>query len=340
MIAKELEKIVVEEKERGMSDAYIRNSLKEYLQVYVLYYIYTSKAYRNLIFTGGTCLRHFYDLNRLSEDLDFDYNEKPNIQQLQDDLINFFAVRYKYSNLTASLKQREDQILLKFPVLKKLGLALANESDLLFVKIDLSKNPSQNYILNTSSKSKYGHNFVAKHYDLPSLMAGKLHAILTRRYFKGKNNRLSIKGRDFFDLLWFVKSAVKPNIGRLSEMLDESVTISEIEKRCDERVDEMISKHKADFESDMLPLISQPEIIETYVDNYRDEYLRNKAKSFKSIFELKLLCKKCRKEFNTGISTDRGNFDNLIFSGNVHRCPFCSFENKATKEDYIVSEQK
>ncbi|MBI3541007.1 MAG: hypothetical protein HY073_02580 [Deltaproteobacteria bacterium] len=42
MIEKELEKIVREERVKGSSGDSIRNLLKEYLQVYVLYYIYTS----------------------------------------------------------------------------------------------------------------------------------------------------------------------------------------------------------------------------------------------------------------------------------------------------------
>ncbi|MBU4396915.1 hypothetical protein KKC08_02015, partial [Patescibacteria group bacterium] len=63
MIIKELEKIVQEEKAKGSLGLYIRNLLKEYLQIYILYYVYISREYqKNLIFTGGTCLRHFYNL--------------------------------------------------------------------------------------------------------------------------------------------------------------------------------------------------------------------------------------------------------------------------------------
>ena len=70
------------------------------------------------------------------------------------------------------MKQRGNQIVLKFPVLHKLGLAKNNKSNLLYVKLDFSKNPSKYFDLQTTSKSIYGFNFVAKHYDLPSLMSG------------------------------------------------------------------------------------------------------------------------------------------------------------------------
>lgn len=281
MIEKELEKIVREERVKGSSKEYIQNLLKEYLQVYLLYFVYTSPDYKNLIFTGGTCLRHFYGLERLSVDLDFDYIKKPDVKKILAQINQFFNQRYKYSHLQ-SLKQGENQILLKFPVLRKLNLAESHESDFLYVKIDLAENASSSFNAVKTSKSVYGFNFVARHYDLPDLMAGKLHTILTRRHLKGKENRQSIKGRDYFDLLWFVKKGVRPNIQRLSEMLAEPLTMAEVERRCDEKVAQFADKHKGDFQSDILPLIMNPDVIEDYVDNYQAEYLRYKSEVFKS----------------------------------------------------------
>jgi hypothetical protein len=37
----------------------------------VLDYIYSAPRYSGLIFYGGSCLAHFFQLPRLSEDLDF-----------------------------------------------------------------------------------------------------------------------------------------------------------------------------------------------------------------------------------------------------------------------------
>jgi hypothetical protein len=133
------------------------------------------------------------------------------------------------------------------------------------------KNPSKYFDLQTTSKSIYGFNFVAKHYDLPSLMSGKIHAILIRK-----------KGRDYFDLLWFLKNSVKPNLKRLSEMLNIDADIDFIEKQLDLKVKELITKHKSYFESDLMPLISNPDFIKIYVDNYSKEYLRFKKQLSKT----------------------------------------------------------
>ncbi len=275
MITRELEKILSEERSKGSSDMYIRNALKEFLQVYVLYYVYTSKEYsKNLLFTGGTCLRHFFNLPRLSEDLDLDYLENFDSKDLMDGISDYFKSRLSFDQVRASLKQRGEQIILKFPVLKSLGIARGQESDLLYVKLDLSVNPSKYFDLEVTSKSIYGFNFVARHYDISSLMAGKIHAIITRSRFTGSDSRKTVKGRDFFDLLWFLKLPVKPNLKRLSDMLGEDINIQEVKMKLDMKVKELVEKHKSDFRADLIPLISETDFIWIYVENYFAEYSR------------------------------------------------------------------
>lgn len=282
MINKELKKILDDEKAKGSSDIYVRNILKEFLQVYVLYYIYTQKKYnKNLIFKGGTCLRHFFDLPRLSEDLDFDYLEEFDPDDLMEDIRKYFEQNLQYKQIKLAIKQRGEQIILKFPVLHSLGLASGQESDLLYVKLDLSKNPSNYFDLQITSKSIYGFNFVARHYDLSSLMSGKIHAIITRNRFTGEDNIKTIKGRDYFDLLWFIKKSVKPNISRLSEMLGGNMNMDEVKKQLDLKVKALVTKYKNDFKSDLIPLISETDFISIYVDNYHEEYLRFKSQVFK-----------------------------------------------------------
>jgi len=281
MIDKELEKVVNEEKAKGYFAGYISNKLKELLQVYVLNYIYTDLQYnKNLIFTGGTCLKIFYDLPRLSEDLDFDYLSDIDTAQLIDDIGQYFKKQYQYKKITMSLKQKGSQIILKFPVLYNLGLARAYESDLLYVKLDFSKNPSKFYDLLITSKSIYGFNFVARHYDLPSLMSGKLHAILLRERLTGTDHIETVKGRDYFDLLWFLKKSIKPNIKRLYEMLGKEIDIESLKEKLDFKVKEVFSKYKSDFKSDLLPLISNPSFLNEYIDNYYNEYNRYKNQVF------------------------------------------------------------
>lgn len=68
-----------------------RNTVKEYLQILILDYIYSHKKYSNLIFYGGSCLSHCFGLPRLSEDIDFiDIKKQTNIYKMASELQEYF----------------------------------------------------------------------------------------------------------------------------------------------------------------------------------------------------------------------------------------------------------
>lgn len=256
---------------------------------------------------------------------------------LASDVETFFATRYRYTDVAISVKQRGRQVLLKFPVLRRLGLAKENESDWLHIRIDLTSIPSPHYGTVVSSKSRFGLNYAAVHYDLPSLMAGKLHAILSRHYQKGGGNQDTIKGRDYFDLLWFVKEGVKPNLLRLSDMLSETITLPVLERRIDGKVEEFISRFKRDYATDMIPLIRNSEIIDTYTTHYQDEYLRFKAQSFSEKIRLFVKCTHCSKEFRGGMTLSPNAFATFVIRDSEHPCPFCGHLNViADKGGYLL----
>jgi len=275
MIISELKEIIREQTQKGFFDAYIRNALKEYLQVYVLNYLYTTDQYKqSLIFTGGTCLRHCFNLNRLSEDIDFDQRSPVDIKQLSNDLLGYFSKKYLYSDLKISIKQRGRQLLLKFPVLHALELASPSESDLLYVKLDISSSTSKNFQTQTTLKNLYGFNYVMRHYSLPDLMSGKIAAILTRQRFWGKSNQATIKGRDYFDLLWFLDKQIIPNLQRINDLIKEDLSSKELVDKLNKKVELAINKFKLDFKRDLLPFVALSEIsINDYLKSYQNNYL-------------------------------------------------------------------
>lgn len=200
------------------SREYTINLLKEYLQFHVLNVIYNS-SYKDLIFTGGTCAHICFGLDRLSEDIDFDATSPINVENIAI----FIAEQFKktgFEEIEFSIKRRQESIYLKFPLLKRLRLATAGQSDKLYVKIDLNKSTAKTFTTDLFVANKYNLSFLIKHYDLPSLFAGKLHAIFARSFLKGTGDKINIKGRDFYDLLWFLNRGVKPNLARLNEMLE------------------------------------------------------------------------------------------------------------------------
>lgn len=223
MIINTLQKITIEKKQQNIPDFIIKNFLKEYLQYPVLSFIYNHKDYKKLIFNGGSCLHICYGLPRLSEDLDFDYLDKDfknlDLNILASELGFYFKNQLL---LEPKIKLQSDmRIYLKFPILKQLNLAPNNhaESDFLYVKLEIAKSPFNKPNFSLNPISEYEYNFVIKSYNLEYLMTGKTQALLKRLWFKGDENEIDIKGRDFYDLFWYLKKKTEPNWPELEKSL-------------------------------------------------------------------------------------------------------------------------
>jgi len=219
MVVPNLKSVI--EKNRNLNRDFIRNLLKEELQVYVLNFVYTSARYKNLIFTGGTCLRKFYGLPRISEDLDFDIEEKVfNFGIFQNDLKNYFTESLSYRDF--DLKLKNETVFLRLPVLKEIGFSTQNETDILFLRVDFAFNKSRNFATEKQIFSGYDFSFLARTYDFSTLVANKTAAFLTREYKKGGEQVESFKGRDAFDLVWMLgklkKTGGSVNLKRIADL--------------------------------------------------------------------------------------------------------------------------
>ncbi|GAB4219648.1 MAG: hypothetical protein Fur009_6790 [Candidatus Microgenomates bacterium] len=267
MLEEVLKELIYQKKQQTVNQLVLRNYLKEYIQYLVLNSLYNDKKYKELVFKGGSCLRVCYGLPRLSEDLDFDYEKKIFGKNLVIDLEGFLKkeIKTKYFSRLETKTQSNIRLYLKFPILKNLGIAKKNESDKLYVKIEptLGLEPYSNFDL--IPISKYGFNFIIKTYDLPTLMAGKINAVLYRMWFKGNENEVDIKGRDFFDLFWFLQKGIKPNF----KMLRKTIGIKnevELKKVLKERIKKVITPQKLAY--DLNNFIDNQEYVKTFSKNY------------------------------------------------------------------------
>lgn len=275
MLEEILKQIVFKKKQQSVNSLLIRNYLKEYIQYLVLYLIYNENKMKNLIFKGGSCLRVIYDLPRLSEDLDFDYNEKELGKDILSDLELFLRkeIKSKYYKELETKIQSNIRIYLKFSLLRKIGLSEASETDKLFVKIETSNkiNPYANFIL--IPVSKFGFNFIIKSYDLSSLMTGKINALLYRIWYKGKRNEIDIKGRDFYDLFWFLQKKIEPNWKMLKKMTGIK-NKEELKKVLMERIKKTVTPQKLIY--DLNNFIADSQFVKDFSKNYLsiiDKYL-------------------------------------------------------------------
>lgn len=199
------------------SPAHGRNAAREYLQARILEALQRAGAFITLAFHGGTALRFLYASPRYSEDLDFALERAPEQYNLRQYL------RAIQTGLTAEgyaldLKFNDQKVVhnawLRFPgLLYELNLS-PHPAEILAVKLEVDTRPPAGAELATSVVRRYV-ILQLHHHDRASLLAGKLHAILQRPY---------LKGRDLYDLLWYLSDPTwpPPNLTWLNNALNQT----------------------------------------------------------------------------------------------------------------------
>ncbi len=213
-----LTKIINEAKKKGVNSGGILNIIREYLQVLILKAIYQSKYGSSLSFMGGTCLRICHDLKRYSEDLDFTLDNKTpkySFQELNQAVITFL----ENTDFEVETKISEDKTVQKSfirvgKILHLFGIS-GLKSHKIHVKLEVDINPVK--ILPTEIETffvtKFNEMFpILKHSD-NTLFAGKLCAVFNREY---------VKGRDFYDLLWYLNRKEKINLSYLNNAMKQA----------------------------------------------------------------------------------------------------------------------
>lgn len=245
--------------------------LKEFLQACTLDFLYNHSVYRRLNFYGGTCLHIIYGLNRLSEDIDLDNSNELDLSTLENDLLRFYRSNIEYAEVTAKTQTGEQGIMrvtLKFPVLNALGLS-PNLNEALHLKVEISQQ-KQISIIQKTPVLVHGRSFVAAHFSLETLMAGKILACLERNFQKGSSGA-EVKGRDFYDLLWFMQQKIQP----LEEKLARDGKHSYTTRSAMELLGEKVEKLKlTDLAEDLFPLFEQRSFITAWLDGMKDNFAR------------------------------------------------------------------
>ena len=205
------------------------NALKEIIQEVALLGMWRSKFFEHALFYGGTALRILYKLDRFSEDLDFSLLEKksefdfaPYLKAISDELSSFgFKVeitnkkKVQQSEIeSAFIKANTYMQLIKVNPPEGL-LKYVQRNELLKIKVELDTDPPGGF--ETEVKNVLlPIPFQVKTMPLKDLFASKIHAILARDW------RARVKGRDFYDLLWYIGRDIPCNLSHLSKRLVQS----------------------------------------------------------------------------------------------------------------------
>lgn len=194
------------------------NLLQETMQHYVLASLSNADFFSNALFHGGTCLHIFHRMPRFSEDLDFllkapfrEFCWQPFLHRVRQDCsqegIRFEAIdKTKAGTAVKKAFLKTDSIgqilYLELPFHRHKRMKLR-------IKLEIDTNPpagsgSETVYLNFPRVAPVAVQ------ALPSGFATKLHALLCRTY---------VKGRDWYDLIWYVARQVKPDLNLLANAL-------------------------------------------------------------------------------------------------------------------------
>jgi len=194
------------------------DALKEILQEIILNGLSEANFFDKAIFHGGTCLRVIYNLPRFSEDLDFllklvdpDFRWQP-YQEAIIEVCKQYGIRPTIRDKSKAGINVQKMFFKDNSIGKLLELSFKHHPHQKFtIKLEIDINPP----VGSTTEIKFLDfplDFPVEIQDISSNFANKSHALLCRSY---------LKGRDWYDFLWYIKRDVVPNFLLLSNALDQ-----------------------------------------------------------------------------------------------------------------------
>lgn len=259
----------------GEVDAETRlNVLKEELQFYVLDFIYHHLEYSHWIMYGGSALRICYDLDRMSVDLDFEVEHKIDdgfLKELKEEaekhFSNVYGVEPAFLRITIANNRG---ITLKFHVG---ALVSGYASEWVHIKIDLNHFSAPKKVVTDRISKNHGQlSFVIKTYNLSSLMASKIAAIFLRGTRGVGEAVYEEKGRDIYDLLWYMSKKIVPDLDYLRAK--EVKEAKDLQTLFTKLTVKMSNVNDENLKNDLTPLFLDSRYVTNWLANWHETYFR------------------------------------------------------------------
>ncbi len=250
-----------------------RNALKEDLQFYVLNFIYHHPDYSKWTMYGGSALRIIYGLDRMSVDLDFEVAHAVTekfLEGLKTEIEGHFANTHgtKSDFLTVKINIGRG-LLLKFHVGDE--LSFGHPSKQVHIKIDLNHFVAPKTVHERRPINQDQLSFVIVTYNMSALMASKIAAIFLRGT-RGVGEALyEEKGRDIYDLLWYMNKKTVPDFDYL---IAKGIDVKDPRALFDKLTLQMNKVSDKNLEQDLDPLFVNKTFIGNWLKNWRESYLR------------------------------------------------------------------
>lgn len=255
-------------------DANIKqNKVKEMLQYFVLNFIYHHPEYSHWIMYGGSALRIIHGLDRMSVDLDFEVSHPVTeefLEKLKKEIESYFVNNYGADAGFLAIKITNGRgLLLKFHIGKE--LSIGHPSDQVHVKIDLNYFVAPKTVTERRPINRDQMSFVILTYNMSALMASKLAAIFLRGTRGVGEAVYEEKGRDIYDLLWYMGKKAIPDFDYL---IAKKIDVKDPRTLFDKLTIQMNKVSDENLKQDLSPLFIDQPFITNWLKNWRESYLR------------------------------------------------------------------
>ena len=263
-----------------------KNALKEVIQEIVLCGLSRAGFFSDVAFYGGTALRIFHGLDRFSEDLDFSLLHTDNrfdlseyLPILENEMHSFGLVievsekqKTTASDIQSAFVKANTKQQLSF-FFKDQNSSSIHPDEKIRIRFEVDTNPPDF----AGFEHRYRllpYPYEVQLYDRPSLLAGKIHAVLARSW------KSRVKGRDLYDFVFYLQHNTPVNLRHLKARLiqtghlktSDTFNIEDLRERLIEHFDQL------DYENakqDVIPFIKDTRVLEIWSSNFFKDITTN-----------------------------------------------------------------
>lgn len=201
-------------------------AIKEIIHQLALLGLWRSRFYEHASFYGGTALRIFYGLRRFSEDLDFsllkkndDFDIIPHLKAVETE-IESYGFKFSVEKRDKVFDSQIESAFIKGNT--RINLLCIDAQDNIVKGFDSDRKIKIKLEIDTDPPGGSQHEVKTLLYPIPfsvkvftrsNLFAGKMHAVLCRQW------KSRVKGRDFYDLIWYIGQKIPCRIEYLKERM-------------------------------------------------------------------------------------------------------------------------
>lgn len=262
----------------------VLSALREIMQEVALAGLSRTDFFEKAAFYGGTALRIFYGLDRFSEDLDFallesdlDFSLEPYFDALVAEFKSIgmqVSIREKEkkekTNIDSAFHKSETEWkeLILEDIIKQAGIKSTNRT--MKIKIEVDRRPPLGFTTENKLLTR-PFSFYVKCFNKPSLFAGKMHALLFRKW----KNR--VKGRDWYDLEWYIKNGIPLDLYHFSLRAKDTGDWNKDDLTKEDVLEMLREKFKTvsfdNIKEDVIPFIKNDKVLEIWREQYFSDLL-------------------------------------------------------------------